>query len=146
MYSKILVPVDGSTGAANALRMAVDLAKKYGSSLTVMHVVARRVYAFPVHGVGPLTATLMEEMEEEGKEVLQKAGKIVTDAGLELNTRIAHGVPAEEILKEAEKERYDLIVIGSRGLSEVKAFFLGSVSDKVSHHSTCSVLIVKEPR
>lgn len=138
--------MDGSKGAQDAVRMAVELAKKYGPSLTVMHVVARRVYAFPVHGVGPLTATLMEEMEEEGKEILERAAKIVTEAGLQMTTKIAHGVPAEEILKEVEKERYDLIVIGSRGLSEVKAFFLGSVSDKVSHHSSCSVLIVKEPR
>lgn len=138
--------MDGSKGAQDAVRVAVELAKKYGFSLTVMHVVARRVYAFPVHGVGPLTATLMEEMEEEGKEILERAAKIVTEAGLQMTTKIAHGVPAEEILKEVEKERYDLIVIGSRGLSEVKAFFLGSVSDKVSHHSSCSVLIVKEPR
>ena len=52
-------------------------------------------------------------------------------------------MPGEEILRAAADEKADLIVLGSRGLSQVKAFLLGSVSDKVSHHAKCPILIVR---
>jgi nucleotide-binding universal stress UspA family protein len=52
-------------------------------------------------------------------------------------------VPADEIMKTAQEENVDLIVVGSRGLTEVKAFLLGSVSSKVSHRSKCPILIIK---
>ncbi len=63
--------------------------------------------------------------------------------GIPVETRLKQGVPAEELLRAAVDEKVDLIVLGSRGLSQVRAFFLGSVSDKVSHHARCPVLIVK---
>jgi nucleotide-binding universal stress UspA family protein len=82
-------------------------------------------------------------------EVVRKIGEsILSDAaakvkGLKLNTQLEFGNPAETIIEVAEKGNYDLIIVGSRGLSNVKRFFLGSVSDDVSHHAKSSVLIVR---
>ena len=56
---------------------------------------------------------------------------------------MAIGDPAAEIIEIAEKEMADLIVIGSRGLGTIKGVFMGSVSQKVAHHSSCPVMIVK---
>ncbi len=138
MFSRILVPVDGSRYAENAIRHASDLAGKYGSSVTLIHVVATRVYAMAEVGV-----LISKDLEKEGMEILRKSQELASSLGISANTRLVSGVPAEEILRFAESEKFDLIVMGSRGLSEVKAFLLGSVSDKVSHHARCPVLIVR---
>lgn len=76
-----------------------------------------------------------------GERILSKAVEEVK--GVSATKRLELGNPAEEIIQIANKERYDLIVVGSRGLSRTKRFFLGSVSDDVSHHAHCSVLIVR---
>jgi nucleotide-binding universal stress UspA family protein len=62
---------------------------------------------------------------------------------VDTNTFLVHGLPADEIVKKAETERYDMIVIGSRGRTAAKSFLLGSVSNRVSHQAKCPVLIVK---
>lgn len=143
MFSKILAATDGSPDAKKSLDYAISLAKTYNSPLTVMFVVHRRVYvAAEEAGFSP-TVALIHEMEEQGKRILDEAKKTAQSEGVEADTVLVHGIPAEEILRKAATEKYDMIVIGSRGRTAAKAFLLGSVSDKVSHHAKCPVLIVK---
>ncbi len=144
MFSRILVAVDGSPFAESALKYAVDLAKKYGAKLIILHVVLRRFYAVTPSEAGVLATTVyVKEMESEGKEIINKADAFAKGQGVDYECRLVQGVPADEIVKAAQSEKADLIVIGSRGLTEVRAFLLGSVSDKVSHHAKCPTLIVK---
>jgi nucleotide-binding universal stress UspA family protein len=128
---KILVPVDGSSYAKKALECAVTQAKLSGSSVTIM-------YAAHSH-IAPLARTL----EEHGKRILEEAKETGQAAGIDTSTFFVHGPPADEIIRKAENEKYDMIVIGSRGRTAAQSFLLGSVSDKVSHHAKCPVLIVK---
>ncbi|MEM3574360.1 MAG: universal stress protein [Candidatus Bathyarchaeia archaeon] len=137
MFAKILVPIDGSPHADKAVKYAVDLSKKYGSRLILLHVIPVRVYAFAEVGA------VFSEDVEEGEEILRRGMELARSLGAEVDQRLRKGIPAEEILRAAEEEKVDLIAIGSRGLSGVKAFLLGSVSDKVSHHAKCPVLIVR---
>ncbi|MEM2082144.1 MAG: universal stress protein [Candidatus Bathyarchaeia archaeon] len=137
MFARILVPIDGSPHADKAIRYAADLSKKYGSKLILLHVIPVRVYAFAEVG-----AVLSEDVEE-GEEILRRGMELARSLGAEADQRLKRGIPAEEILRAAEEEKVDLIAIGSRGLSGVKAFLLGSVSDKVSHHAKCPVFIVR---
>jgi nucleotide-binding universal stress UspA family protein len=144
MFSRILVAVDGSPFAERALKYAVDLAKKYQTKLIIVHVVLRRFYAVTPSEAGVLATTVfVKEMEAEGREIINKADAYVKSEGVDYECRLLQGVPAEEIIKIAQSDKADLIVMGSRGLTEVRAFLLGSVSDKVSHHARCPVLIVK---
>ena len=144
MFSKILVGLDGSEYSLKALDFAIDLARKYGSQLILVHVVMRQIYAINPPEAGILASTaIVRELEAEGKVILAKGEEIVKAQGLPVETRLRHGVPAEELLHAAADEKVDLITLGSRGLSQVKAFFLGSVSDKVSHHAKCPTLIVR---
>ena len=144
MFSNILVGIDGSPFADKALKYAVNLAKTYRAKLIVIHVVVRRFYAVAPSEAGVLATTIyVKEVEAEGKEIISKAESYVKAEGIAHECKLLHGVPAEEILKSAQSERVDLIVLGSRGLTEVRAFLLGSVSDKVSHHAKCATLIVK---
>ena len=144
MFSRILVAVDGSPFSDRALKCAVDLAKKYTARLIIVHVILRRFYAVTPSEAGVLATTVfVKEMEAEGKEIISKAESYAKTEGADYECRLLQGVPAEEIIKTSRSEKVDLIVIGSRGLSEVRAFLLGSVSDKVSHHANCPTLIVK---
>ena len=144
MFSKILVGLDGSDFCLKALEFAIDLAKKYQSQLVLVHVVMRQIYAINPPEAGVLAGTaIVRELEEDGKAILAKGEETVKAQGISVETRLKQGVPAEELLRAAVDEKVDLIVLGSRGLSQVRAFFLGSVSDKVSHHAKCPTLIVR---
>jgi nucleotide-binding universal stress UspA family protein len=143
LFSKILVAVDGSPYADKALSHAISLAKTYGASLTAMYVVHRRVYVAAEEAGFTAIATLIHDMEDAGKRVLEEAKRKAQSEGTSLDTVLVHGLPAEEIVKKAEAGKYDLIVVGSRGRTAAKAFLLGSISDKISHHAKCPVLIVK---
>jgi nucleotide-binding universal stress UspA family protein len=144
LFSKILVGLDGSEYSLKALDFAADLAKKYQSQLVLVHVVMRQIYAINPPEAGVLAGTaIVRELEEDGKAILAKGEETVKAKGIPVETRLKQGVPAEELLRAAVDEKADLIVLGSRGLSQVRAFFLGSVSDKVSHHAKCPALIVR---
>jgi nucleotide-binding universal stress UspA family protein len=144
LFSRILVGLDGSDYSLKALEFAIDLAKKYNSQLVLVHVVMRQIYAINPPEAGILAGTaIVRELEAEGKAILAKGEEIVKAQGLPVEARLRQGVPAEELLRATVDEKADLIVLGSRGLSEVRAFLLGSVSDKVSHHAKCPTLIVR---
>jgi nucleotide-binding universal stress UspA family protein len=128
--SKILVAIDGSESAKKALEYAVQLAKKHKAKVTLLNVGESKIF-----GLKP------EVARKIGESILFDAASEVKE--LKLNTQLEFGNPAETIIEVAEKGNYDLIVVGNRGLSSVKRFFLGSVSDDVSHHAKSSVLIVR---
>jgi len=144
LFSRILVGLDGSDYSVKALNFAIDLAKKYQSQLLLVHVVMRQIYAINPPEAGILAGTaIVRELEAEGKAILAKGEETARAQGVSVEIRLRQGVPAEELLRAAAEEKADLMVLGSRGLSQVKAFLLGSVSDKVSHHAKCPVLIVR---
>ncbi len=139
-----MVGLDGSDYSLKGLEFAIDIAKKYESQLILVHVVMRQIYAINPPEAGILASTaIVRELEAEGKAILAKGEETVKAQSLPVEARLRHGVPAEELLHAAADEKVDLIVLGSRGLSQVRAFFLGSVSDRVSHHAKCPTLIVR---
>ncbi|MCC6728614.1 MAG: universal stress protein [Chthonomonadales bacterium] len=146
MYSKILLASDGSETALRAAATAAELARRFDASLTVLHVFAIpltpvSLAATPGAEVDPL---LLERMAGEVQDaVARRTGRVLEEAGVPYATRQEIGHPAETIVRVAQQEGFDLVVLGSRGLSEIRSFLLGSVSDKVSHHAPCPVLIVK---
>jgi nucleotide-binding universal stress UspA family protein len=128
--SKILVAIDGSESAKKALEYAVQLTKEHKAKVTLLNVGESKLFDFEP-----------EVARKVGEHILSDAAAKVK--GLKLSTQLEFGNPPETIIEVAEKGKYDLIVVGSRGISNVKRFFLGSVSDDVSHHAKCSVLIVR---
>jgi nucleotide-binding universal stress UspA family protein len=146
MFSRILLASDGSEDALKAAAFVADLARKYGSQVTVLHVFNMPIS--PVAFVGApgieLDAPMMDQYADDVQAaVARRTGRVLEEAGVEYDTRLEKGHPADRIVEVAEEGHYDLIVLGSRGLSEFKRFLLGSVSDRVSHHAHCPVLIVK---
>lgn len=144
MFDKILVPVDGSEAAWHALEYARTLGEQFHSAITIVHVVQPH-YTLPtiaINGEIPFLSVNIEEVEATGYKIIELAKEKMSEyANIETNLEFGH--PAERILSLAKDNHYDLIVIGSRGLSGISEFFLGSISTNVSQYSSIPVMIVK---
>ena len=92
-------------------------------------------------GGGAQTETV--DLREVAESVLKRAARDALSKGVEVETHAREGHPAEVIIDVAKQEQADLIVVGSRGLTGIKRYLLGSVSSKVSEHAPCSVMIVR---
>lgn len=145
MFKKILAPIDGSEAAWNALEAARQLAEKFSGELVVLTV------AVPYNSVSLLQVALDQSIMKKNDEEMEKAGKAFLD---EAKNRLADfkgkvsyveetGDAAEVILEEVEDCKADSIVIGSRGLSGIEEFLLGSVSSKVSQFAKVPVFVIK---
>ncbi len=145
MFKKILVPVDGSETSWRALEEAQLLAEKFFGELYIVNVIQ------PYNNAALLAVPLDQATITQGNNELQKIGDKVLSiakekaAGLKgkVDFALEVGHPSERIIALSKKENCDSIVIGSRGLSGIAEFFLGSVSSKVSQYATIPVLIVK---
>ncbi len=139
VFEKILVALDGSKSAYKALEYALKLAKASKASLSVINVVENITWT-----VATTDAIILEEKMAEFQEiVLRKAKKECAKQGVKAKIISEKGYPADVIVKAAEKEKSDLVVLGNKGLSQIDKLLLGSVSDKVIQHAHCAVLIVK---
>ena len=141
---KILVPVDGSKYSMEAVKVALDYAKTKGAEITLITVTAF-VQGLDLEISAGAMANLNESMKSRGEEVLAKAQGILTVGGAAAKTVLSSSVSAaDEIIDVAEKEKIDLIIIGSRGLGGAATrFFMGSVASKVVSHAPCNVYVVK---
>jgi nucleotide-binding universal stress UspA family protein len=147
MFKRIVVGLDGSETSENALRIACDLALKYGSEIHLVHTPQPQTVAFAMGAVaGYHAATTMpstEEVKLAGDKILNSGAAIVQD----LNHTIAHahlgaGDPADSIVEYATNGGADLIVTGRRGLGAVGALVLGSTSLRINHTAECACLSV----
>jgi nucleotide-binding universal stress UspA family protein len=141
-FARITVAVDGSKYAERALDVAISLAKKYGSELTVLSVApVEMVY---VSAAEPWVPTEVPEGQASVyREIVEGAVKHCHEAGLESVVGVClDGVITDEIIGHLEHDPADLLIIGSRGSSAAKRLFLGSVSDALVHHVHCGVLVV----
>ena len=141
MFSKVLVPVDGSDNSHRALNAALLLLEKLGAKVTAIHVMED----IPVLHIQSekLLRELLDAYKKESELILSKCSEIATKKGLSINTKLLQGNAGATILDFCEKEKYDIIVMGSRGLGKFKELLLGSVSSKVVHHSSCPVMIIR---
>jgi nucleotide-binding universal stress UspA family protein len=138
MMKRLLVPVDGSKSSDDAVRYACNIAEKFGSELLLLTVIPPPIILGVEAGIIDY-----RPLEESGRRVLENTKKIVDSFKMQASTRLETGQVADTIINVAKEEDIDLIVIGSRGLSGAKRFLLGSVSNSVSHHAPCPVLIVR---
>jgi nucleotide-binding universal stress UspA family protein len=147
LFSKIVVAVDGSESSNKVYDMAAQLAKLSNGKLIIVHVVV--VPPLPLSGglfypdVSGIDKIRID-LEEAGRRLLQNySEKSKNEYSIEVETALTHGYPPDVIVREADAKGADLIVVGSRGFSGAKQFFIGSVPNSVLHHSSIPVLLVK---
>jgi len=135
MYKHILVALDGRPESDQALKQAIFLAKLTGASLTAISVIEKLpVYAATVGEV----EEVKNEMEKYFARVHSNAVKIAASSGITLKTSVCAGKAAQTIIRYAEDNEIDLILLGTHGQRS-----LGSTADKVTESASCSVLIAR---
>ena len=147
MFSKILSPLDGSEPSDHALTYAMNQASKFNAELIILSVIeptSALLYgdeAYPSLNI----AEYEDAMEKSHKEVLIRAKERVKKTHPKMKTRtiLAKGHVANNIMEVAKKEDVDLIVMGSRGLTGLSGWLLGSTSRHVVEHCKKPILIVK---
>ncbi len=145
MFKKIVVPVDGSESAWRALRQAMEVGMKFDSEIIVITVI--QPYNNAALLAVPLDNNVISQsnadLEHIGQEVLRAAKDVVGDYKHNVTYTLEVGHPSERIIAAAKETGADAIVLGSRGLSGIAEFFLGSVSSKIAQYSNVPVLICK---
>ncbi len=139
VFGRILVPVDGSELSFKALDVGARLASVMGSGLHVINV-----FSMPSFSA---TATEIHALEEskiqERKWVIDRALKAGKTAGVKVKAELLAGNPAEKMLGYIEREKIDLVIMGSSGLGQLQSMVMGSTTYKISHNARCAVLIIK---
>ena len=144
--SKIVAAVDGSDSSNKVFQVAAELSKLAKAKLIIIHVIQP---PSPVGGGLFYTDAsgldkILIELEESGEKLLQVySEKAKNEYEIEVEPTLVQGFPPDAIIKEAETKGANLIVIGSRGFSGAKQFFIGSVPNSVLRRSGVSVLLVK---
>lgn len=138
MIKRILLPTDGSAFSERASEYALELAKSFGAELVVVHVVEL-----------PSTKRLApEEVKQEkarrAESCFRSVKEKATSADITVETKmlVSRSV-SDALLEESDEGGYDLVVMGSHGLSGMKKLLLGSVSEAMVHHGSKPVLVVK---
>ncbi len=145
MFKKILIPVDGSETSWRAMDEAKKLATSFSGEVVVINVIQ------PYNNAALLAVPLDQATINQGNSELAKIGDKVLATAKErmadfkgaVDYALEVGHPSERIIAVAKDKACDSIVIGSRGLSGIAEFFLGSVSSKVAQYSELPVLIIK---
>ena len=135
---KILVPLDGSTNSFRGLDVAIHMARESHATITGLYVVG-----VVKPKVNEPISSLEKILLEHAQNIMKKAKLRAAKKGILFFDRVSYGDGGSRIVDIAEKKNFDLIVIGSRGMSAAKEIFLGSTSNYVLHKSKKPVLIVK---
>jgi nucleotide-binding universal stress UspA family protein len=145
MYTKILVPIDGSVHSQHALSVACKLSEKNSTKVYLLHipeVIDDKEKL--IWGVGFLGAeATFNELYLAGENLLKEAESFAKAKSVKnIEKVIKQGRPVSVILEISRQEEVDVIVMGSRGLSDLGGMVAGSVSHKVGHLAQCSVVTV----
>lgn len=158
MITRILVAIDHSDHSSRAAAFANELAVRFGASVTLLHVLTRvlgreqlKRYAASLEAAAtpdPVQiANVRKELsgsgEAEGAELLERARAAARRAGVQdVDTSLLDGDPAAVILDQAYRGKYDVVVLGRRGMGSLKGLLTGSVSQKVASWGKRTIVLV----
>jgi nucleotide-binding universal stress UspA family protein len=141
MFQNILVAIDGSADADQALTQAIDLAESENARLTIFGAVVPPPAAVYIGAGGGVAATLARDAKTETQRILRTAAERVPDS-VSVSTVLSSEPVRPALIEQITTGHHDLVVMGSRGRGALRAVLLGSVSHYVLHHSPVPVLIV----
>jgi nucleotide-binding universal stress UspA family protein len=150
MFERILIATDGSKFGEKAAKVGIELAKLSGGKVIVVYVADISKYISsaglipPFGGVSPdAIDNVVASIREAGEKATHQVTELARASGVTSETLIVEGNPPSEILRIAEDEKIDTIVMGSIGKTGLEKFLMGSVAEKVVHNSKLPVLIVR---
>ena len=149
---RVLVALDGSEASLESVRTVASLVNWENAGVTLLHVLEtpwlhlgleQDWFGYEEPEEPDAAAAWQRRLRAEAERLLERAGRQLGEQRPAVERKLAEGLPANEILGEAEQGGYDLVVVGATGASDLKHQLLGSVSSKLAWHAPCSVLIVR---
>ncbi|WP_248896964.1 universal stress protein [Haloplanus halobius] len=145
-YDRILVPTDGSEGVDRAIRHAIDLAQTHGAEVHGLYVLSTDTYA----GLAMESSweSVDQLLREDAEAAVHRIRELADDedADIPIETAIAEGKPSREIVRYAEDQDCDLVVMGTHGRGGIDRLLLGSVAESVIRASSIPVTAVPVER
>lgn len=145
---KILVPVDGSDVSKLAAEKAVETANLYKGKLIFIYVVdTRGIYTYDIGGIVSIPFNypkITDQLMDVRTKFLDDFVSQIGIKDIDVERVVLHGEPSDKILEYAKNEKCDMIIMGRRGLSKARRFFVGSVTQRVIADAPCPVLIVNK--
>ena len=138
-FTYILVAYDGSPHSEKALSKAADIARCSNAAVQIVCAYDK----VPSYLGEPNMQHMIDRVVIEAREKVEAAAHRLREEGVTVSTNVLEGPAPEAILRVAENEPFDLIVLGSRGFGQFQGLLMGSVSDRVMHHAKIPVLIVR---
>jgi nucleotide-binding universal stress UspA family protein len=138
-FESVLLSFDGSEFSRKALARACELAKLEDSRITAVYVIPR--YEEMIEFLA--TSLIRENLQHDAEKIMEKAKAFAMEYGVEINTEIASGDEADEIVAAAKRLNSDLIIRATHGWSGINRAIIGSVAERVFINSPCPVLVVK---
>jgi nucleotide-binding universal stress UspA family protein len=149
MFQRILVPVDGSPTSNRGLKTAIELALDQGARLDILHVIDQMAVTPALtdgYAAADYVATIVESLRESGHRVLAKAKSAADARAVDAQPILVESrgeTVAHEILKQARKQKADVIVLGTHGRRGLRRMLLGSDAETVVRESPVPVLLVR---
>jgi nucleotide-binding universal stress UspA family protein len=145
---KLLVAVDGSHSCLRAKEMAASLARKFGSKMTVVHVISHDFMHPELKAHHQLPSLILRELdksfEEAGRKIIKNAEDFFREEKIEVETKLVRSEDAaNKILLMIEESEYDLLVVGNISDSHDERYYLGNVAEKISLYAKFPVLVAK---
>lgn len=141
VFNNILVAIDGSDASERAIVRAIDEAKVWNAKLNAVYVVETGLFSsLPSDNTVEI---MYRVLETEGNSVLEKAKQYAAGKGIILTSHMKQGHAGSEIITLAEREKNDLIVVGSHGKSNADRLLIGSVSTYIVAHSSVTTMVVR---
>jgi nucleotide-binding universal stress UspA family protein len=141
LYRNIVIATDGSENSRKAISYGIEIAKISGATVYAVHVVDTLSVVSDIWTAGK--DLIHDMMIRDGKKILSETRKIIEDSGVEVKDVLLNGHPGEEIIRFAEDNNIDLIVMGTLGATGLEKFLMGSVAEKVVRHSKVPVMVVR---
>ena len=136
VFKKILVPYDNSNNSKRALSKALALASLTKSTITLVHVIEYH------NAMAKVIEPYKETMINHVKKFLNTIEKDTSKRNIKIENKILYGNPSEELIDLMKKKKFDLVIMGKRGVTKISGTSLGSVSNALVQHSKIPVLVI----
>lgn len=136
---KILNPVDGSEHSVHSTQHAIEMAQLFDAEIVLLHCHAK----FPIVMAEPYFQQAIDDITKESETLIAPFEKMLEESGVRYDIRILEGSAGSKIPEVERIEKIDLIVMGSRGVTDFTGLILGSVTHQVLHKSKCPVFVTK---
>lgn len=148
-FKKIMVATDGSPCSGLVAEKGIELARLSGGKVYAVYVVSTD-YLAPINGdtfpmsVDPYWKSIQEAWEKQGYEAVNSVKSLGETKGINVEPILLEGSPSEELIRYAEEEKMDIVVMGTLGKTGLDKLLLGSVAEKMVRHSKVPVMVVRD--